>query len=216
MRSALIVVALALPAPLLALLGGTLADRIGRDLGAAAAKLGAGLTTRVKTEPPSVLLVPLAEPPEQPARMADARKQRLHAAKAAAPAGGIHVRSEAVLRLAQSGVRPSGIPVRAEGDRPAGLALVGVSGLGIGLVDGDILTHAGGVPVRSAGAVVGMVIASRGARVPQISGRFWRAGRYYDLVVDQPYLHGFERPADVTRATISRAPVVRRQRASGG
>jgi hypothetical protein len=35
---------------------------------------------------------------------------------------------------------------------------------------------------------VGLVIAARGAHRPAISGRFWRRGRYYQLVVEQPYL----------------------------
>jgi hypothetical protein len=35
---------------------------------------------------------------------------------------------------------------------------------------------------------VGLVIASRGARAGQISGRFWRRGEYFNLVVEQPYL----------------------------
>jgi hypothetical protein len=54
--------------------------------------------------------------------------------------------------------------------------------------DGDVLTDAGGRPALSEGDVVGVVIASRGQRVPTISGRFWRNGEPWQLLVEQPYL----------------------------
>lgn len=112
---------------------------------------------------------------------------RMH--KVSAPrAGGVFVSAERVLAIARSGARPSGIPVAASGSRPAGLMLTGVGGLGVGLHDGDILTHALGQPAVSESTVVGAVIRARGARRPQLSGRVWREGRSFSLVVAQPYL----------------------------
>ena len=101
---------------------------------------------------------------------------------------GVFVSADKVLRLSRSGARPAGIPVNAAGTRPAGLLLTGVGGLGVGLRDGDILTHALGQPAVSEEAVVGAIIQARGARQPQLSGRVWRDGRTFALVVAQPYL----------------------------
>ena len=103
-------------------------------------------------------------------------------------ARGLFVSAAAVLVLAQQGARPSGIPVPSSGARPAGLMLVGVSQLGVGLRDGDILTHALGRPAVSEAAVVGAVIRARGARQSQLSGRIWRDGKTFPLVVAQPYV----------------------------
>jgi hypothetical protein len=66
--------------------------------------------------------------------------------------------------------------------------LLGVSGLGVGLRDGDILTHALGQPATSEGGVISAVVAARGARQAKLSGRVWRAGRTLSLVVEQPYV----------------------------
>ena len=104
------------------------------------------------------------------------------------PTRGIRVSAATVLRIANSGARPVGIPVPAEGARPAGLMLSGVSGLGVGMQDGDVLTHAGGRPALSEADVVGLVIAARGKEVPSIGGRFWRDGEPWNLVVEQPYV----------------------------
>lgn len=111
------------------------------------------------------------------------------------PKKGVRVRAETVLRLANAGARPSGIPVPANGDRPAGIALSGVSGLGIGLVDGDILTHADGRPARAASDVIGVVIGARAQKAPEICGRFWRQGEPWNLIVEQPYLRRRPAPA---------------------
>lgn len=119
---------------------------------------------------------------------------------------GVRVSAERVLRLANAGARPSGVFVSARGDRPAGLALVGVSGLGIGLIDGDVLTHAGGRPATSAGAVIGMVIGARAKRTPELSGRFWRKGESWNLLVEQPYVNSARRADELVLATVSREP----------
>jgi len=111
------------------------------------------------------------------------------------PKKGVRVRADAVLRLANAGARPAGIPVPAQGQRPAGLALVGVSGLGIGLVDGDILTHAAGRPALAPGDVIGVVIGARAHGASEICGRFWRRGEPYNLIVEQPYVQPRHRVA---------------------
>ncbi len=105
-----------------------------------------------------------------------------------AKARGLYVRAQTVLEIANSGARPGGIFVAAEGERPAGLMLLGVSGLGIGLREGDILTHAAGQPATSEGQVVSLVLSARGARQARIGGRIWRKGASFPLVVEQPYL----------------------------
>jgi hypothetical protein len=105
-----------------------------------------------------------------------------------APERGLRVSAQVVLRLARSGVRPSGTLVKASQACPAGLRLSGVGGLGVGLRDGDILTHAAGRPATSRADVVGAVIGARGARQREVSGRFCRDGEPWNLVVEQPYL----------------------------
>lgn len=100
----------------------------------------------------------------------------------------LRVSRAVVLKWAQAGTRPTGRPVSAAGQRPAGIQVFGASALGIGVRDGDVLTLVNGVPVTSVGQVVGLVIAARGARQPQISGQLWRGQRHYTLVVEQPYL----------------------------
>ncbi len=103
------------------------------------------------------------------------------------PSRGVHVGSETVLRLADSGARPGGSFAPARGDRPAGMVVSGVGGLGVGVRDGDVLTHVAGSPVRTRAAVVSAVIAARGRRSPSIGGRFWRDGEWWHLSVDLPY-----------------------------
>jgi hypothetical protein len=193
MRALLIALALLAPLPLLAAAGGALADRLGRELGRSAAALGAQLGSSEPSTPALVVVLPeqQAEPLTLATSGAPVGRTKLRArrdAPAAARAKGVFVRAETVLGIANRGGRPSGAFVSAAGERPSGIALVGVSGLGVGLVDGDILTHAAGRPARSAADVVGVVIGSRVKRARQISGRFWRSGQYYDLVVEQPYV----------------------------
>lgn len=186
---------LTLPLPLLAAGASSAADALGRRGGRA---LGAATETFLRSPPSAPLPVfvePLApsEPPESapegPAKEAAApvRSTRRAPATSPVPAKGVRVRAEVVLRLANSGARPGGFPVPASGARPRGLALTGVSGLGIGLEDGDVLTHAAGRPALTPGDVIGVVVGSRRARAPEIWGRFWRNGEPWNLVVEQPY-----------------------------
>jgi hypothetical protein len=82
---------------------------------------------------------------------------------------------------------PRGTPVAATPLHPAGLALSGVSALGVGLRDGDVLTEAAGSPALSIGAVVQAVIAARGRHAPEISGRCFRDGQPFQISIEQPY-----------------------------
>jgi hypothetical protein len=78
-------------------------------------------------------------------------------ARRGAPVSASHsvsVSAATVLELAESGARPRGKPVGATAQRPAGLRLSGVSALGIGVEDGDVLTEAAGVPALDASGVI--------------------------------------------------------------
>lgn len=110
-------------------------------------------------------------------------------AAAPAPAGrSVFVSAETVLKLAESRVKPRGVRVAANGVRPAGLKLVGVGALGIGLRDGDVLTTALGQPALSSSAVVRAILVARSQRAPVLEGEFFRGQERWVLRVEQPYL----------------------------
>lgn len=99
------------------------------------------------------------------------------------------VPASTVLRLANGGATvPRAVYVPALGERPAGLRLLGVSALGVGMRDGDVLTRVLGAEVSSVGEVVARVIAARNQRARSISGEFWRDGSRWALIVEQPYV----------------------------
>ena len=102
-------------------------------------------------------------------------------------ARGIRITSTQVLVLAARRTLPQALPVKANAQHPAGLLLRGVSAWGVGLQDGDVLTEAAGQKASSVAVVVGVVLAARGRQVPEISGRFFRAGTPFTLIVEQPY-----------------------------
>jgi S1-C subfamily serine protease len=66
--------------------------------------------------------------------------------------------------------------------------MVGVSGLGVGVRDGDVLTEVDGAPATSVEAVVRAVVAARSARAAAVGGRFFRDGESFALVVEMPYV----------------------------
>jgi hypothetical protein len=134
-------------------------------------------------EPPLVFVEPLAG-----TTSAEAPPSTKKLARHTVPQKGVRVRAATVLRLANAGQCPTGVPVPARAGHPAGVALVGVSALGIGLQDGDILVSAAGRPTLTSGDVVGVVIGSRAHHVSEISGRFYRNGEPWNLVVEQPYV----------------------------
>ncbi|MCC6668868.1 MAG: hypothetical protein IT375_34300 [Polyangiaceae bacterium] len=188
-RSWAFALALMLPLPALALGANALADQLARAAGRSlAAATGRWLAPPVaRQQPVFVEAWPAPEATDAALPTGPARRPAPAAKAAPAVPKGIRVRADAVLRLANGGARPGGVPVPARGERPAGLALVGVSALGIGLVDGDVLTHAAGRPALSAGDVIGVVLGSRASHQPEIWGRFWRNGESWNLVVEQPY-----------------------------
>lgn len=128
-------------------------------------------------------------PPSRSGVKLTASRERSGRPTSVGAARALRISGATVLRLANQGVRPRGIPVASDGRRPAGLRLVGVSGLGVGLRDGDVLTSAEGVSARSASDVVSVVVAARGQGAPAVGGVFWRDGEPWRLVVEQPYPH---------------------------
>lgn len=185
-----LVLGLLLPLPLVAAGASAAADALGRRAGRALSLAEQKLSRRAPKAPAPAFVEaleapePAAEPRVSGKPTAAARREP---AARRVPQKGVRVRAEVVLKLANSGARPSGFPVPAQGDRPPGLALTGVSGLGIGLQDGDVLTHAAGRPALTPADVIGVVIGSRTERAPEIWGRFWRNGEPWNLVVEQPY-----------------------------
>ena len=137
-----------------------------------------------ETEPP------FGDAPGVHGAAVDAKRLRQPARVRAAPSQGIRISSAQVLALAARRAMPSAVFVKANAQRPAGLLLSGVSALGVGLQDGDVLTEAAGQKASSVAAVVGLVLAARARQAAEISGRFYRAGVAFSLTVEQPYPKG--------------------------
>lgn len=104
------------------------------------------------------------------------------------PKRGLRVRADTVLRLANARAVPQGDYIAAAGKRPEGMRLSGVTALGVGVIDGDVLTSVGGTPAASRQAVVSAVLAARAQRAPVISAVFWRGDEPWQLLVEMPYL----------------------------
>jgi len=140
----------------------------------------------------------LAEPPEILASSTQVagstRKKAAPAKPAPAAPKSIFVPASRVLAIAESGARPRGKPVPATARRPAGLKLSGVSALGIGLLDGDVLTEAAGAPALDSAAVIQSVLRARARRAKTISGTCYRGDARFSLVVEQPYLPPGSKP----------------------
>jgi len=124
--------------------------------------------------------------PSTRAAAADSKHSRPARARSALKQG-IRISSAQVLALASRRAMPSAVFVKASPEHPAGLLLGGVSALGVGLQDGDILTEAAGQKATSVAQVVGIVLAARSRQASEISGRFYRAGVPFALTVEQPY-----------------------------
>jgi len=119
-----------------------------------------------------------------------AKKKAKSRASAPATERAIFVPAEKVLQLSETRATPRGVRVPADGARPAGLKLVGVGALGIGLRDGDVLTRALGQPALSSSAVVRAVLVARARRTKVLEGEFYRGRERWILRVEQPYLDG--------------------------
>lgn len=166
------------------------ADVLGARLGNALSVIARVVSVEAKVDSSDPFELPevptfLAEPiRDTPPAVKKAGKKPLKKA----PPKGIFVSASSVLKLASRGGRPRGTPVKASGARPAGLRLSGVSALGIGLEDGDVLTRALGRPALSASSVVESVIVARAKRVKVLDGEIYRGNERYSIQVEQPYL----------------------------
>jgi hypothetical protein len=105
----------------------------------------------------------------------------------AKPTSALFVSQATVLKLAQTTARPQGSFVAETAEHPAGLRLVGVAALGIGVQDGDILIEALGITPRSPGQVIGAIIEARSHKAAALSGTLWRHGQLIRITVEQPY-----------------------------
>jgi len=166
------------------------AARLALPFGAAAERLAALPTQREPTPlPPTPEAEAIAQldgsPNEAPATPAVAHGPSPGPAKPQ-PALGILVGRKRVQAAVKAGIRPSGTPVPATPWRPAGLALAGVSALGVGLRDGDVLVRAGGTPARSDGAVIGAVRGALESKARAITGEVWRGQRRIVVTVELP------------------------------
>lgn len=107
---------------------------------------------------------------------------------AAAKPQALFVSAVRVLQLSKSAARPQGSFVAQTAQHPAGLRLLGVAGLGIGVQDGDILVEALGSTPRSSGELIGAILQARAQHARYLSGTLWRSGQTFRITVEQPYL----------------------------
>jgi len=114
-------------------------------------------------------------------------KKRARSRAVVKPGHGLRVSAGTVLRLARAAVIPVGHSVPARGARPPGIEVTGVTALGIGVRDGDVLTEVAGVPVTDATEVVAIVLALRQRHDGAISAVFYRDKEPWALTVEMPY-----------------------------
>lgn len=129
----------------------------------------------------------------EPVVLSAAPRRSTQAKRAAVP-GALFVSQATVLALSRTAARPQGSFVGQTPEHPAGLLLSGVSALGIGVSDGDILTEALGVTPRSAGQIIALVLEARARKAHFLTGTLWRRGQVLRITVEQPYLPG-EQPS---------------------
>jgi hypothetical protein len=117
-------------------------------------------------------------------------KAAVSRSRTAAPAkpSALFVSAASVLQLSKSAARPQGTFVAETPQHPAGLRLMGVAALGIGVQDGDILVEAMGMTPRASGELIGAIIQARAQRARHLSGTLWRSGQTLRITVEQPYL----------------------------
>lgn len=168
------------------------ADRLGSSIAQGLASVLTPATRlAASSQPPTPIDddgVPASNTPVLPSLALDPKRPRHSSQVRSLPlTHAVRVSSAQVLALAARRAMPGAVPVKANALHPAGLLLRGVSGLGIGMQDGDVLTEAAGQQATSVAVVVGVVLAARGRQVPEISGRFFRGGVPYALTVEQPY-----------------------------
>jgi hypothetical protein len=185
---------LALPVLAIRAVSGVCADAIAdrvvfglsSALGPVSAALPPAAPDNVLTEAAFTSEAPASRVPRGPTKATHGAKRGVKASTA----HGIRISAAQVLGLAARRAMPDAAPVRANAEHPAGLQLRGVSALGVGLQDGDVLTEAAGQHASSVAAVVGIVLSARARHSSEISGRFVRAGIPYSITVEQPYPPG--------------------------
>jgi hypothetical protein len=187
-------IALGLLLPVLAVpaLGRAYADRlaggIALDLLATFAPVGDAYATISGDQPRDEEAILSETPTLQAAVHREQSEHRAAAHVYRAPAvHGIRISAAQVLALAERRAMPQAVPVKANAYHPAGLLLRGVSALGVGVQDGDVLTEAAGQKATTVPTVIGIVLAARARQSPEISGRFYRAGVPFLVTVEQPY-----------------------------
>jgi hypothetical protein len=165
-----------------------LADSIASGLLATFAPVGDAYANALGDEPRDEEVI-LSETPVLRAAVHQAESERRSAPHVYRASGlhGVRVSAAQVLALAERRAMPQAVPVKANAYHPAGLLLRGVSGLGTGVLDGDVLTEAAGQKATSVATVIGVVLAARARQSPEISGRFYRAGVPFLVTVEQPY-----------------------------
>jgi len=165
-----------------------LADGIALGLVATFAPVGDAYATMAGDRPRDEETI-LSETPMLRAALGAEQNERRTAAHVyrAPPVHGIRISAAQVLALAERRAMPQALPVKANAYHPAGLLLRGVSALGVGVQDGDVLTEAAGQKATSVATVIGIVLAARARQTPEISGRFFRAGVPFLVTVEQPY-----------------------------
>jgi hypothetical protein len=165
-----------------------LADGIALDLLATFAPMGDAYATIAGDQPRDEEAILSETPALQAAVHQEQSEHRTAAHVYRAPAvHGVRISAAQVLALAERRAMPQAVPVKANAYHPAGLLLRGVSALGVGVQDGDVLTEAAGQKATTVATVIGIVLAARARQSPEISGRFYRAGVQFLVTVEQPY-----------------------------
>lgn len=138
--------------------------------------------------------------PTREGRRSPAKEPSEQAKNKAKRPRGIFVRSATVERAIRMGGRPSGSPVPASGERPAGVALSGVTRYGSALRDGDVLTAVNGTPTPSAALAVGLIAGSVRRGATAISGVVWRGQQRISVTVEIPQIKPSKRrPREAAR-----------------
>lgn len=190
---AVVLLALTLPALAVKAWSSAYADTLGTGIAAWLVTVVPSLPARIapdeldESRDQGDLEPPFESSPTVRAVAVDGKGPRQRAHPRSAPKQGIVVSSAQVLALASRRAMPSAVFVKASPQHPAGLLLGGVSALGVGLQDGDILTEAAGQKATSVAQIVGLVLAARSRQASVISGRFYRGGVAFSLTVEQPY-----------------------------
>lgn len=193
-RGALGLLLLGLAAPFVgaSYLGQVVAPQVAATTGRAAARTLSRLTppqrridaARIEdelllAEPPKIVATTLGARPRATRKSAVGRKP-------SRPGQGLFVGASLVRRAIQVGGRPTGSPIAASGDRPAGLILHGISRYGSALRDGDVLTSISGAQATSSPVVIGAILSAVRARSAAISGVVWRGNERFQVTVELP------------------------------